>query len=109
VENYDGQRDLRQELTELLDEATWEWLSPHADRDAIIIVDTSLDLVEVGLALARDQTQSVKHWIAEQLLSKPSLAQKMRWDQDNQKRFSALIIQPYVLIQSPLERTAPSL
>ncbi len=45
--------DLRQELTELLDEATWEWLSPHAERDAIILVDGSLDLVEVGLAIAQ--------------------------------------------------------
>ncbi len=94
--------DLRQELTELLDEATWEWLSPHAERDAIILVDGSLDLVEVGLAIAQDQTQPVGHWIAEQLLLKPSLEQKIIWDQDNQKRFTALIVQPYVLIQSLL-------
>lgn len=94
--------DLHQELTELLDEATWEWLSPHAERDAIILVDGSLDLVEVGLAIAQDQTQPVSHWIAEQLLLKPSLEQKIVWDQDNQKRFTALIVQPYVLIQSLL-------
>lgn len=94
--------DLRKELTELLDEATWEWLTPHVERDAVIIVDSSLDLVDVGLAIAQDQTQPVQHWIAEQLLVKPSLEQKIIWDKHLDKRFTALIVQPYVLIQSSL-------
>jgi len=27
--------DLRAELTEILDEAEWEWLIPHVQRDAV--------------------------------------------------------------------------
>ncbi|MBE9028274.1 DUF2288 family protein [filamentous cyanobacterium LEGE 11480] len=95
--------DLRQDLTELLDEATWEWLVPHAERDAVIIVDDGLDLVEVGLAIAQDQTQPVNHWIAEQLLVKPTMEQKIVWEKADQTRFSALIVQPYVLIQALVE------
>jgi hypothetical protein len=91
--------DLRQELTELLDEATWEWLAPHTDRDAVIIVAPQLELVEVGMAIAQDQAQSVQHWIAEQLLTKPTLEQKIQWEKQEQQRFAALIVQPYVLIQ----------
>jgi hypothetical protein len=91
--------DFRQTLTESLDEATWEWLTPHAERDAVIIVAPQLDLVDVGLAIVQDQTQAVQHWIAEQLLVKPSLEQKITWESRSDDRFTALIVQPYVLIQ----------
>jgi hypothetical protein len=91
--------DLRQELTELLDEATWEWLLPHVERDAVILVAPQLNLVDVGLAIVQDQTQAVQHWIAEQLVAKPTPEQKIVWEKMAQMRFVALIVQPYVLIQ----------
>lgn len=91
--------DLKDELKESIDEARWEWLSPHADRDAVIIVSKSLDLVEVGYAIANDQASSVGQWIEDSLLYKPSIEQKIVWDSDQTKRFKALILQPYVLVQ----------
>ena len=91
--------ELRQTLSESLDEAEWNWLIPHADRDAVILVSEALDLVEVGMAIAADQTARVQHWIAEQLIIKPSSAQKSLWNQSRDKRFMALIVQPFVLIQ----------
>ncbi|NJM48917.1 MAG: DUF2288 domain-containing protein [Alkalinema sp. RU_4_3] len=99
-------RDLRSELEKNIDAATWEWLIPHDERDVIIWVDQSIDLLEVGMAIAQDQTQAVQHWIAEQVIAKPSEAQKQRWSaMDANFQFSALIVQPYVLIQ---ERAASS-
>jgi hypothetical protein len=91
--------DLRDELQESVDQAEWDWLMPHAERDAVIIVASDLDLVEVGMAIANDNTVSVQRWIDEHLIYKPSIAQKASWDQDQAKRFKALIVQPYVLIQ----------
>jgi len=58
--------DLKEKLTENLDEAEWEWLVPHAQRDAIIVVASGLDLLDVGEAIASDNTQSVGVWIDEQ-------------------------------------------
>jgi hypothetical protein len=91
--------DLRSELQESIDQAEWSWLSPHADRDAVIIVSANLNLLDVGVAIANDNTSSVQQWITDQLLYKPSLEQKIIWDQNQSKRFNALIVQPYVLIQ----------
>jgi hypothetical protein len=91
--------DLRTTLTASLDEATWEWLIPHYDRGVIITVDPSLNLVDVGMAIAQDQTQPVQHWLAEQLLNKPSPAQCETWAAQVGLQFVALIVQPYVLIQ----------
>lgn len=91
--------DLRTELSETIDEAEWEWLIPHVKRDAVILVSLELDLLDVGEAIANDNISSVQRWIDEQLISKPSKQQLGLWNNNQQKRFNTLIIQPYVLVQ----------
>ncbi|WP_427161164.1 DUF2288 domain-containing protein [Aliinostoc sp. HNIBRCY26] len=91
--------DLRKELSETLDEAEWEWLIPHVQRDAVILVSLDLDLLAVGEAIATDNTSSVQQWIDSQLLTKPSNTQVGEWNSDRTKRFNTLILQPYVLVQ----------
>ncbi|MBW4612967.1 MAG: DUF2288 family protein [Desmonostoc vinosum HA7617-LM4] len=91
--------DLRTQLKEAVDEAEWEWLIPHAQRDAIILVADDLDLLDVGVAIANDQLTSVQQWIDEQLLTKPTVVQLGEWNSNLSKRFNTLIIQPYVLVQ----------
>ena len=92
-------QDLRSELAESLDEAEWNWLKPHVQRDAVVVVDRALDLLDVGVALANDDVVSVQHWISEQLICKPSPEQLSDWNGNQTKRFQALIVQPYVLVQ----------
>ena len=91
--------DLRAQLTELLDEAELEWLKPHIQKDAVIIVVPDLDLLDVGVAISSDNTQSIQHWISEQLLVKPSQETLNRWNSNANQRFQALIIQPYILVK----------
>ncbi len=90
---------LREQLKENLDEAEWDWLIPHAQRDVIILVADGLDLLDVGEAIATDNIPSVQNWIAEQLITKPSPEQLGNWNSDRTKRFNALIVEPYVLVQ----------
>jgi hypothetical protein len=87
------------ELTQNLDEAAWDWLIPHVQRDAVIMVTQGLDLVEVGVAIATDNVMAVQRWISEALVSKPSPEQVGDWNMNQEKRFRSLIVQPYVLIQ----------
>jgi hypothetical protein len=91
--------DLRTELLEAVDEAAWSWLMPHARRDALIWVAAGLELAEVGVAIANDDTAAVEHWIAEALIQKPTQEQLSQWNSAQETRFNALIVQPYVLIQ----------
>ena len=91
--------DLRAELAKMVDEAEWDWLMPHAQRDAIVLVTADLDLVEVGVAIVNDNVSTVDQWITEQLLYKPSPEQLADWAGDRNRRFNALIVQPYVLVQ----------
>lgn len=92
-------QDLRAELKETLDEAEWEWLIPHVQRDAVVVVAVELDLLDVGVAIAGDDVSSVGQWIDEALISKPSTKQVGEWNSDRIKRFATLIVQPYVLVQ----------
>lgn len=92
-------QDLRSELTEGLDEAEWEWLIPHVQRDVVIVVARELDLLDVGVAIASDNVLEVETWIDEALLAKPSTIQVGEWNLERTKRFSTLIVQPYVLVQ----------
>jgi hypothetical protein len=91
--------NLREQLAELLDEAELEWLKPHIQKDAVILVTPDLDLLDVGVAIASDNTQSVQHWIGEQLLVKPSPEILNKWNSTPSQRFQAMIIQPYVLVK----------
>src|SRR4028118_2438623 len=95
-------QDLRAELAESLDEAELDWLKPHIQRDVVVVVHQQLDLLDVGVAIARDDVLSVQHWISEQLLHKPFPEQLADWNNDQTKRFQALIVQPYVLVQESL-------
>ncbi len=90
-------QDLRQSLIELLDEAEMDWLRPHFDRDVVVWVDDSLDLVDVGMSIAQDDANTVRRWIEEQFLIKPDADRIAQWD--SSIRFRALIVQPYILIQ----------
>ncbi len=92
-------QNLKAELAQAIDEATWDCLMPHAKRDFIIFVTQELDLLDVGMAIARDDVVSVQHWISTQQVHKPFPDQLASWNSNQAKRFQALIVQPYVLIQ----------
>ncbi len=90
--------DLYAELKTMMGPVQWEWLKPHVQRDAVVVVNVQLDLAAVGVAIASNHTQRVERWITEQLVTKPNAEQLTIWSSEN-KRFTSLIVQPYVLIQ----------
>lgn len=96
-------QDLRTELAAMVDKAEWEWLIPHVQRDAVVVVDANLNLVDVGVAIADDNVNAVQRWISEQLIQKPTPEQLADWSSDRTHRFNALIVQPYVLVQDAVE------
>ncbi|MFB2936290.1 DUF2288 domain-containing protein [Aerosakkonemataceae cyanobacterium BLCC-F154] len=94
-------QDLKAELTASLDEAEWQWLLPHLSRDSLIVVTPELNIVDVGVAIANNNVPLVQNWISQELIHKPSLNQMADWQNNLNKKFQALIVQPFVLIQEP--------
>lgn len=89
----------REELALQVDEAQWEWLSPHLERGGVIVVGQGLDIAEVGERIAADDTAAVGKWIEAGRLAKPSAEQVAAWGGDSSVRFATLIISPYILVQ----------
>jgi len=92
----------KEELALAISEAEWCWLRAHLERGGLILVDDSLDLADTALQVAIDNTDTIQGLINEGKLAKPNLAQIRSWDANDHKRFSMLIVSPFVLIQ---ERT----
>jgi len=92
--------NIKAQLREQLAEVGWQDLQPHAKRDALILVDENLDLVEVGYAIANDNAQVVQNWISEQLIQKPTNEQLSNWNGQPEQIFITIIVQPFVLIST---------
>ncbi len=92
--------DIKSQLSEELAEVEWSDLVPHAQRDAVIVVSDTLNLLEVGEAIAGDNVPLVQGWIGGNLLQKPTTAQLSEWNARPTSAFNTLIVQPFVLIQA---------
>jgi hypothetical protein len=91
--------DLKTRLREDMAETDWTSLIPHAQRDSIIVVNASLDLVDVAFALAQDDVTQVEYWIRESLIHKPTADELGVWNRDPTRLFLSLIVQPFVLVR----------
>ena len=58
-----------------------------------------MDLVEVALAFAEDNTQMVKNLMNEGHLTKVSDKEAKQWSEERGLTFRMLIVQPFILIQ----------
>ena len=86
-------------LREEMFEGLWADLAPHAERDAILLVDLDLDLAKVALGIALDQKDDVAAWIAASKIKRPSASQLSAWSLSPDHLFRFIIVAPYVLIQ----------
>ncbi len=91
--------DLRARLAHEIRRVDWTPLGPHAQRGGMILVDPQLDLLEVAVAVARDDSERVGRWMRERQLRKPTEAQIEIWQNETGERFTIAIVQPYVLAQ----------
>ncbi|NBU19999.1 DUF2288 domain-containing protein [bacterium] len=93
--------DKKEQLKQTLDEAEWSWVKPHALRDSVIIVEASLSILDVAVAVAHNQVAQMKSWIDQGHVRKPTAAEISEWDLYPSQKFQSIIVQPFVLIQIP--------
>lgn len=92
--------NLLKQMKDSIQEGEWAWLAPHHARGALIVVAQDLDLAEVGVKVSTDAVAEVSGWLSEGQLARPTQEQAESWDQNPDRHFRFLIVQPYVLIQS---------
>lgn len=91
-------QDLRERLKKDIGVEEWVVMRPHFWRGALILLEESLELIEVGEAVAQDDHVKVQEWIQSGLLKKPDEDQAKKWEIEK-ARFDFLIVQPYVLVK----------
>ena len=88
--------DLKEKLKEESGPATWDDLKVFVQRGTLIFLDNDLDLIEIGLKVANDNSVSIKNLIDSQKLIKayPEMFNELK---DN--KFQCLIVEPFVLFK----------
>lgn len=76
-------------------------LSAHLARDAVFVVADSLSLVDCGVAVALDDVAVVGRWIETGELRKPTQGERDGWPRAVGRRWSAVVVKPFVLVQDP--------
>lgn len=90
---------IRERLKSRLGPVQFSDVKAHLDRDAVFIVRADLDLVECGVAVATDDVDQVRGWIDAGQLRKPSAAERREWPDQSERRWMAVVVQPFVLVQ----------
>lgn len=75
----------------------WRDLRAHAKRGGLLIVATELELLDAAVAIATDDAVEVEAWLTAGQLFKPDLATLESWDEDLDKPFEAVVVQPWAL------------
>jgi len=91
--------DLRDELAASMGPIEMSDLTSHITRDAVIVVDASLDLLTVAEAVAKDDKARVSEWIEKALIGKPTLEALERWAKTPAPVLVSVVVQPFVLVR----------
>jgi hypothetical protein len=77
-------------------------LRAHLDRDAVLVVAPSLGLIDCALAVAADDAKAVGRWLKDGALRRPTDDERAEWPADESRRWIAVVVRPFVLVQDPL-------
>jgi hypothetical protein len=91
--------DLRARLAGELGPCEASDLVAHAKRSAVILVNPSLELLEVAVAIAKDEKDSVAVWMSQALLLRPTLDDIAAWEAAPATPFVSVIVRPFVLVR----------
>ncbi len=76
----------------------WRELARFFAGGKVLLVDNSLNLVEVAAAVSSDNTQAVSKWVAVNQLAAVSDEQALDWQQKDEHLW-AVVTAPWVLVQ----------
>ncbi|MFS0755776.1 DUF2288 domain-containing protein [Noviherbaspirillum sp. 1P10PC] len=96
--NHEKDDELRRRLNSETSKLRWTELQRHYAGGNVIAVDNSLDLIEVAVGIAQDDTESVKKWMADGRLAKLGEIQAAAWLQADVELW-AVVVKPWVLVQ----------
>lgn len=89
---------LRAKLNADTGQLEWRELERHFARGVVIRVAAGVDLLEVALAMARDDAATLRAWLADGRVAQAGAAEASLWHAGG-SRFWAVVVAPWVLVQ----------
>lgn len=99
VTDQERRAALREKLEQSVGPVFFSDLRAHLSRDALFVVAPSVALVDCAVAVALDDVATVGRWIESGELRKPSRGERDAWPAETERRWNALVVQPFVLVQ----------
>lgn len=90
---------IRTRLSETVGPVFYTDLKAHLVRDAVFVVASDVSLIECGVSVAMDDVDEVQVLIERGHLRKPSRQERARWADTADAAWTAIVVQPYVLVQ----------
>lgn len=92
--------ELKKKLKEEIESCDWSMLEAHHEREALLLVEGEIPLIDAAMALAKDNVELVKYWQSKNFFRRPTEEEIKSWSEDKFNKMARfLIIQPFVLIQ----------
>ncbi|HJL25038.1 MAG TPA: DUF2288 family protein, partial [Polyangiaceae bacterium LLY-WYZ-15_(1-7)] len=91
--------ETRERLAGELMPTEWRMLVDHFRRDGLFLVDGTVALLDVAVAVADDAKDAVQAWIESGQLRRPTREEAGRWESEEGSQFLVVIVQPFVLAQ----------
>lgn len=91
-------RDLRDRLNLETSRLPWRELLRHYAGGNVIGISSDLDLIDVAVCIASDDTAAVKGWMQTNRLAKVSNEQAAAWLEEDADLW-AVVVKPWVLVQ----------
>lgn len=79
-------------------EISFQELQKFFARGVMIVVDRSLDLLDVALAMHEDNAQQLQQWLDMGVVNRAQDEQAQKWV-DERTKFMAVTVAPWVLVQ----------
>mgnify|MGYP001954319765 CR=1 FL=1 len=95
---HDPDEVIRSELVQETARISWQELQRFFANGSAIAVDDDLDLIDVAIAVRKDNSKAIKAWMSQGRLGQVSDQQAMHWHENNTNLW-AVVIKPWVLVQ----------
>lgn len=93
---------VREKLSQEIGTCDWEPLPVHATSDKLIVVDSSIPLLDDAVVVAENDSAQVSSWIESGRLSKLTPAEQSELKDASGTFFQFVIVAPFVLAQRVL-------
>jgi len=93
-----NEEELRQKINLETGKLSWAELTPHFAKGVVVVIDPSLDLIDVAVKFCADDKAQFEQWTNDGLVHRALDDDARHWNEANAE-FWTCVVAPWVLVQ----------